>query len=129
MKASHIIKVILSAILSILFLLSAYVALSSSEVSLSVFEKLHLLAYKNALGVIDIIIALSLWNKKTRSIGILVGTAYLGGAIASELSSGSTGVIPAILLIILWVMYKIDLRKKCSCGVCDTCVIKVAATE
>jgi hypothetical protein len=129
MKASRIIKFAFISIISIILLLSAYVALNSSEASISLFQKLHLLTYKNALGLIDIIIALALWSKKTRDIGILIGSAYLGGAIASELSSGGTAVMPAILLLMLWIIHKIDLRKKCSCGVCDTCVVKVASPQ
>ena len=85
--------------------------------------------YHNALGIIDLIIAASLWNMRTRRIGVLIGTAYLGGAIASELSLGGTGVIPGIAMLFLWIIHKIDLRKDCSCGVCDSCVVKTVPQQ
>ncbi len=129
MKKARIGRIILSSIVSIIFLLAAYSKFSSAPAEIVMLEKIHLLDYRVALGCIDIILALSLWNKKTRSIGVLIGSAYLGAAIASELSLGGTGVIPGILLLMLWGIHKIDLRKNCSCGVCDDCIVKVASLQ
>ena len=108
-----------------MFVMSAYTKFSSNKTIVDMLAKLNLSDYKNALGIIDLVIGLSLWTKPTRRIGIMIGTAYLGGAIASELSLGGTGLIPSACILILWIIQKLDVRK-CSCGVCDSCLKKAA---
>lgn len=127
MKKHIIFQKILIILLSLIFAMSAYSKFSSNESIVEMLTKLNLVDYKNALGVIDIIIALSLWTKKTRSIGIMIGTAYLGGAIASEFSLGGTGLVPALCILALWVIQKIDLWD-CNCGKCETCIKKSSTT-
>ncbi len=121
MKKRRILKWILIVLVSVLFVMSAYTKFVSDKTIVEMLEKLNLSDYKNALGIIDLIIGLSLWNRTTRRIGIMVGTAYLGGAIASEFSLGGTGLIPALCILALWIIQKID-SWSCSCGKCNTCI-------
>jgi hypothetical protein len=120
MKKRRIIKKILIIIVSLIFLLSAYAMLSSNQIEIDLLTELNLLDYRIALGFINLIIVVSLWIKKTRQIGILVATAYLGGAIASELSIGDSGLIPGVIILTLWIIHKLD-SWSCSCGTCATC--------
>lgn len=126
MKKRRIIKKFLIIIVSLLFLLSAYAMLSSNKMESVLLSKLNLAEFRVALGFINLIIVVCLWMKKTRQIGILIATAYLGGAIVSELSMGDSGFIPGIMTLILWIIHKLDVWD-CSCGTCDTCVIKDSA--
>lgn len=128
MKKRIILKRILIILLSVLFVMSAYTKFSSEKSVVDMLTKLNLLNYKNALGSIDIIVALSLWTKKTRRIGIMIGTAYLGGAVASEFSLGGTGLIPGLCILLLWIIQKIDLWN-CTCGKCKSCLKEVSSAS
>ncbi len=123
MKKRRIIKKILITIVSLIFVLSSYAMFSSNKMQVELLKELNLLDYRIALGFISAIIALSLWIKKTRQIGILVATAYLGGAVASEFSLDGSGLIPSITILILWIIHKLDIRH-CTCGVCTSCATK-----
>jgi hypothetical protein len=111
MKKRDLFKTVLMLIVSALFLMSAYSILSSNKVQIELLENLNLINYRVALGFINIVIVLSLWIKRTRYIGISVGTAYLGAAIASELFMGDAGLIPGLTLIMIWVIQRIDSSK------------------
>lgn len=123
MKKRRIVKKILITIVSLIFIISSYAMLSNNKMQIELLQDLNLLDYKTALGFISAIIALSLWVKKTRQIAILVATAYLGGAVASEFSLGGSGLIPSIVILILWIIHKLDMRP-CSCGTCASCTQK-----
>lgn len=82
--------------------------LSSANAEIELLTELGLLNYRVALGFTSILVALSLWNRTARSIGIFVGVAYLGGALASELSLGDSGLIPAVSIAMLWVIARLD---------------------
>lgn len=93
---------------SVLFVLSAYTILSGNKAQMELLGELNLSSYATALGITNLVIVLSLWIKKTRYIGVFIGTAYLGGAIASELSIGDSGLVPALTMLLIWLIQKID---------------------
>lgn len=109
--AKKLFKGFLIIVVSILFLLSAYSMLSGNKAELELLSELGLSAYGKALSFISIVIAISLWIKKTRYIAVFVGTAYLGGAIASELSIGDIGLIPGLTMLALWIIWRMDKRR------------------
>ncbi len=82
--------------------------LSGAERQIEILTELNFLNYRITIGLINIVIALSLWSKKTRYMGVFLGTAYLGGAIASELSIGDAGLVPGLTMLLLWVIQKIQ---------------------
>lgn len=101
-------RIILTAIISALFLMSAYAMLSGNKAETAILTNLNLLLYRKTIGLLCITITLSLWNKGTRTFGILIGSAYLGGAIVSELSLGDTGFFPGVTLLALWTIWLLN---------------------
>jgi len=116
MKTKKIVKGILIGLITAMFLFSAYGKLRGDMTAVMMLEQLNLGAYRVALGIIDIIIALSLLCKRTRRVGIAVGTGYLGGAIASDLALGGMGVVPGVLMLMLWVIARLDTQLHCTCN-------------
>ena len=110
MMKRQLLKFFLVIIVSIVFSISAYTILSGNKAQASLLVELGLSNYALVLGLINILIIFSLWSRKTRYIGIFVGTAYLGGAIASELSIGNTGFAPILTMFILWAIKKLDVK-------------------
>lgn len=76
--------------------------LSGNQAEMRILTSLSLMPYRITIGLLCIAIVLSLWNKNTRTFGVLIGSAYLGGAIVSELSLGDSGFFPGIALLLLW---------------------------
>jgi len=54
------------------------------------------------VGILEILSAVSLLIPATRSIGLLLISSFLGGAIATHLEHGQPIVPPSIVLILAW---------------------------
>ncbi len=122
----RIIKIVLIGIVAALFLMSAYGKLTGAPMAVEMLETLKLQDFRIALGSIGIVIALGLICRPTRNIAVLVGTAYLGGAMAVEFMLGSNGVIPGVVILALWIIQKLNWLsmkhgKVCGCGICTNC--------
>lgn len=118
MQKQNGIKKILIGILSLAFLMGGYSKLAGDPKVLEMFDLLNISGLRIGLGIIEIIIALTLWWKETRTIGALIGTSYLGAAIMAELYLGSKGIAPGILSLLLWTVLKIDLWQPSMCSQC-----------
>lgn len=106
--------------------MSAYGKLTGDAMSTQMLASLHLEAFRVALGLTAIVIALGLIFQSTRNISILIGTAYLGGAMAAEFSLGGLGVVPGIAMLALWIIQKLNWLSmkhgsRCGCGICNNC--------
>ena len=55
-----------------------------------------------AIAILEITSALFFLYLPTRSLGLLLVSAYLGGAIATHVGHGSSGIQPAVVLSLLW---------------------------
>lgn len=55
------------------------------------------------LGAIEIVSAVSLAVPRTRALGLLLITGFLGGAIATHLQHGQPPFAPAVLLALGWI--------------------------
>lgn len=70
---------------------------------INIYTKIGLLAYMKVLGVAELLFAfLFLWNR-TMKTGFYLLTAYLGGAMAVELSHGNIFIAPTITLAVTWI--------------------------
>jgi hypothetical protein len=54
------------------------------------------------IAVLEIISALLFAYPRTRTFGLLMVSAYLGGAIAAHVGHDQTGIQPAIVLALVW---------------------------
>jgi hypothetical protein len=67
------------------------------------YALLGLVPYMGALGISELILAALFVNRATSRMGFLLLTAYLGGAIATELPLGAAIIGPVIMLTLVWV--------------------------
>jgi uncharacterized membrane protein YphA (DoxX/SURF4 family) len=128
-KTTKIIRIILQVILSLAFLAAGFAKLTGSTDEVAMFSALHLDSTLIAIGVLEIIIPIMLWFKKTRSAAILLISATLGAAIAETISLSmgtlSGAIVPAVILVISWIVFAIDQHGcNCSCEICKDCVAK-----
>jgi hypothetical protein len=54
------------------------------------------------IAVLEIISALLFAYQRTRTFGLLMVSAYLGGAIAAHVGHDQTGLQPATVLALIW---------------------------
>jgi hypothetical protein len=54
------------------------------------------------IAVLEIVSAVPFLVTTTRPIGLLLVSAYLGGAIATHVGHGQSGIQPAFLLTLIW---------------------------
>ncbi len=118
MQKQKIVKKVLIGILTLAFVMSGYSKIVGDPKMVEMLTLLNIEGLRVGLGIIDIIIALTLWWKETRTIGVLIGTSYLGAAIMAELYLGSKGIAPGILSLVLWTVLKIDLWQPSTCAQC-----------
>ena len=55
-----------------------------------------------AIGILELVSALLFLVPFTRSAGLLLASAYLGGAVATHVGHGSPWIQPAFVLSLLW---------------------------
>src|SRR5688572_3092841 len=55
------------------------------------------------LGIVESLLAIFFMIGKTMRFALIGLTCYFSGAIAAEISHGSSGVFPLIVLILVWV--------------------------
>jgi len=94
---------ILTALVTLIIILSASSKLAFVPQLVEIFSKIGLLSYLNILGITELMfLALFIW-KKTRKLGLLLLTGYFGGAMAVEISHGTFFIAPATILTLIWI--------------------------
>jgi hypothetical protein len=100
----HIAVHILTGLVTLAFVASAGFKLSGAKAVLENFEKLHLLEFRVPIGILELGCALLFAIPKTSSLGTLLLTGYLGGAVVAHLTSNDAGgMAPALILgLVMW---------------------------
>ncbi len=96
---------ILVGLLSALFIMSATMKLMSgadSEMALN-FAKWGLEGKLLLIGMGELIAAILFLIPKTSSLGVLLLSAHIGGAIATHMGHGEMFILQSILLLVVWV--------------------------
>jgi hypothetical protein len=94
---------ILTALVTLIIIMSASSKLAFVPQLVEIFSKLGLVSYLKILGITELMfLVLFIW-KKTRKLGLLLLTAYFGGAMAVEMSHGTLFVAPATILTLIWI--------------------------
>lgn len=131
MKKQSIIATVLFALISLVFLMSGYQKLAGGIDIRMMFGSMNIAAYRIPLGIIEFIIIPTLIWKPLRTVGTLIATGYLGGAIMASLVLGMSPVVPGAIMVVLWVAYKLDMWVSwthCGCGTCSRCKTDCACT-
>lgn len=86
---------------------SAFAKLAAVPEVQANFEKARLLPYLKPIGALELVVVALLLVPRTASLGILLVTGYLGGAIVTHLESGEPvmAAVPAVLGLLAWSGY------------------------
>lgn len=103
-KARHITAWILSALITLMFTISAVAKfLRPSEVMIAV-QKWNLTDELTMIGIGELVSALLFFIPKTHSLGVLLLSAYMGGAIVTHMQNDEPYIVQAITLLVIWIV-------------------------
>jgi uncharacterized membrane protein YphA (DoxX/SURF4 family) len=103
-KTRNIIGWILTALIAIVFLMSAFMKLTGSEAAVKGAATLGLTADTiRIIGVVEILSILLFIIPRTGLLGTLLVAAYLGGAIATHLEHQQSVMAPVIIQCVVWI--------------------------
>jgi len=95
---------ILTSVLALLFVFSAYMKLFPSEEAIAQSAAMGFdAATMKLLGIVEIVSLILFILPRTGVLGALLLVAYLGGAMATHLQHGQPPTLPAIAQILVWV--------------------------
>ena len=94
---------VLTALLSALFLASASGKLLHAAQVMEPMQKWGLEDQVTLIGVGEAVSALLFLIPRTHSLGLLLLTAYMGGAIVTHMQHGESYVSQSIILVLIWV--------------------------
>jgi len=98
-KTNKIIAWIIAGLLTALYLFSA----SSKFLHPEQMEQMKLGDWRVIIAIGEITSALLFLFPKTNKIGILLLSAYMGGAIIIHMTSGISIIMPSVVLILVWI--------------------------
>tara|TARA_R110002072_G_scaffold238939_1_gene396659 strand:+ start:58688 stop:59062 length:375 start_codon:yes stop_codon:yes gene_type:complete len=93
---------ILVGLMGALFIMSASMKLIGAEELTVNFEKWGLDGKLMLIGVGELIVAILFIIPKTSSLGVLLLSAHLGGAIVTHMANGEMFIPQAIMLLVVW---------------------------
>jgi hypothetical protein len=96
------VKIIPTLIVSALLIVSGVAKITGLHPLIPHFIEMGIYSYLKILGSMEILFALLFITGQTRQIGLLLLSAYLGGAMAAELPYGMIAA-PTIPLILVWI--------------------------
>ena len=92
-----------STIITLLLLLSGSSKISGQSPMTAHFAQMQLDSYIALFGFMEIAFALCFIFQRTMKAGLLLLTAYFGGAMAVELPYGAYILAPLVLLALIWI--------------------------
>jgi len=103
-KTRNIIGWILTSLIAIVFLMSAFMKLTGSEAAIKGAAALGLTADTlRIVGIIEVLSILLFIIPRTGMLGTLLVAAYLGGAIATHLEHHESVMAPVIIQCVVWI--------------------------
>ncbi len=102
-KGRKITAWILVGLLGALFVMSGAMKLMGSAEMTTFFVKYGLEGKNILIGTGELIAVILFVVPKTSSLGVLLLSAHMGGAIATHMEHGESYILPTILLLFVWV--------------------------
>ncbi len=102
-KGRRVAAWILTGLISLMLIGSAAGKLAGAQSMAEMFEKWGLGGQLRLIGAGELISALLFLIPLTNSLGVLLLSAYLGGAIVTHMQNGEPYIVPAVLLLLVWV--------------------------
>lgn len=102
-KRRRIAAWILTGLITLVFVANAVAKLTKASPVVEMFDKWGLSNYVLLIGVGELVSAVLFLIPRTTSLGVLLLSAYLGGAIVTHMQNGEPYFGPAVLLLLVWV--------------------------
>jgi hypothetical protein len=102
-KTRRIAAWILTGLLSALFVASAAAKLLQAELAVKGFTELGLGDHLLLIGVGELVSAILFFIPRTNSLGLLLLSAYMGGAIVTHMQHGQPYIAQSVILVLIWV--------------------------
>jgi hypothetical protein len=96
---------VITGLLAALFLFSAAMKFVGAEQVIEGFEKYGLADMRLIIGAGEVASALLYFIPLTASLGVLLLSAYMGGAICTHMANGEPYIFQSILLVVIWLGY------------------------
>ncbi|MDJ1506862.1 DoxX family protein [Xanthocytophaga agilis] len=103
MKIRKIITLVVTALASLMVILSGIMKLTKNQSIVDVMNKVGVGQYITLLGIMEIAFTALFIYPKTMKIGFILLTCYFAGAIATELSHNGPLVNAMMPLILVWI--------------------------
>ncbi|MES2734613.1 MAG: DoxX family protein [Bacteroidota bacterium] len=94
---------VLVGLLGALFIFSAFMKLKGGEEIAANFAKLGLTGKELLIGIGELLTIILFIIPRTSSLGVLLLSAYVGGAIVTHMAQGESYLFPSILLVVVWI--------------------------
>jgi hypothetical protein len=94
---------ILTGLLALLLIASAAAKLFRAEPAVKGFTDFGLGDYILLIGVGELVSAILFLIPRTNSLGLLLLSAYMGGAIVTHMQHGESFVAQSVILLLVWV--------------------------
>ncbi len=114
----------LFVVVAIIFFMSGYGKITQSDYMQDFFMSLNMATLLVPMGIVQLIITATLLFKPLRTIGTLIASTYLGGAMFSLFALGLSPISAVTTLIVLWIAHKLSYGEtwsSCDCGTCVGC--------
>lgn len=102
-KARRITTWIITGLITLLFTASAVSKIMGAQPAVEGFEKWGLRDHLLLIGVGELISAWLFFIPRTSSLGLLLLSAYLGGAIVTHMQHGEPYFAAAVILLVVWI--------------------------
>jgi hypothetical protein len=94
---------VLTALLTALFVASAGAKLAGAAPVVEMFQKWGLGNQVLLIGIGELTSALLFVIPQTHSLGVLLLSAYMGGAIVTHMQHGEAYIMQSMILVLIWV--------------------------
>jgi len=102
-KARRIVAWILTSLITLLFIFSSVMKFLRPPEVIAAVEKWNLKDELFLIGAGELVSALLFFIPRTHSLGVLLLSAYMGGAIVTHMQNDEPYIVPAVFLLLIWV--------------------------
>jgi hypothetical protein len=102
-KGRRVAAWILTSLITLLFIFSAVSKLAGAQTVVDVLQKWGLGDKMLLIGTGELVSALLFLIPRTNSLGLLLLSSYLGGAIVTNMQHGESYISPSVLLALVWI--------------------------
>jgi hypothetical protein len=102
-RARRITGWVLTGLFTALFVFSAAGKLAGAAPVVEMMQKLGLRDQVLLIGIGELVSAVLFAIPRTHSLGLLLVTAYMGGAIVTHMQHGEAYVMQSVMLLLIWV--------------------------